>query len=215
MVDIEKIEKRTVRSFYEDGLTEIALGLVLLLLGGYFFAMAAVPEDSSLGGILTVLFVLVIVSAGFLVNRLLRFLKRHITYPRTGYVTFKKKEPGPKRRVATAVVAMIISAALAALYSRAPSLKVLFPAVNGLLFAIAVLFIANRIGLIRFYVLAAASALIGFGIAAAGIGDIKGIGLFYLIYGAAIVVSGLAALVVYLRRNPRPAAETPEAPDAR
>ena len=215
MVDIEKIEKRTVRSFYEDGLTEIALGLVLLLLGGYFFAMAAVPEDSSLGGILTVFFVLIIVSAGFFVNRLLRFLKRHITYPRTGYVTFKKKEPGPKRRVATAVVAMIISAALAALYSRAPSLKVLFPAVNGLLFAIAVLFIANRIGLIRFYVLAAASALIGFGIAAAGIGDIKGIGLFYLIYGAAIVVSGLAALVVYLRRNPRPAAETPEAPDAR
>ncbi|MCK7541219.1 MAG: hypothetical protein MZV63_65195 [Marinilabiliales bacterium] len=43
MVDIEKIEKRTVRSFYEDGLFEIALGLVFLLLGGCFFAPGRRP----------------------------------------------------------------------------------------------------------------------------------------------------------------------------
>ncbi len=34
MVDIEKIEKRTVQSFYDDGLIEIAIGLIFLLLGG-------------------------------------------------------------------------------------------------------------------------------------------------------------------------------------
>ena len=48
MVDIEKIEKRTVQSFYEDGLFEIALGAVFLLLGGYFFAQTAAPEGSAL-----------------------------------------------------------------------------------------------------------------------------------------------------------------------
>ena len=215
MVDVEKIEKRAVRSFYDDGLVEIALGLVVLLLGGYFFAQAVVPEGSALGAALAGLFVLVILSAGFFVNRLLRFLKRRITYPRTGYVTFKKKELSPKRRAATVIVAMIISAGLAALYGLSPTVKVLLPAVNGLLFAVAVLLFANRVGLVRFYVLAAISALIGVAVTAAGVGDIKGISLFYALFGFSLIVSGLAALAVYVLRSPRPEPKTPQTPDAR
>jgi len=218
MVDIQKIEKLTIRSFYDDGLTEIAMGLIFLVLGGYFFATTVVPEGSALGAVLTGVFVLVIVSAAFLVNRFLRFFKRRITYPRTGYVTFKKKEPSPKRRVATAVVAAIIGAGMALLYGLSPSVKLLLPAVNGLLFSVAVLLFANKVGLLRFYLLAAAAAVIGLGLTAAGIGDAKGISLFYLLFGAAAAVSGAAALIVYLRRFPRPAddaPDSPEGPDAR
>src|SRR5512138_2854693 len=154
VVDIEKIEKRTVQSFYQDGLTEIALGLIFLLLGGYFVAQNAAPAGSALEDWLTVAFILLVVSAGFAVNRLLRLLKRRLTYPRAGYVSFKKKEPSPRRRAATGVVAMIISAAMAALYGLSPSFRTLYPAVNGLLLAVAALFIANRVGLVRFFVLA-------------------------------------------------------------
>ncbi len=214
MVDIEKIEKRTVRSFYEDGLFEIALGAVFLLLGGYFFAQTAAPKGSVLEDVLSVLFILVIGSSAFLGNRILRFFKRRITYPRTGYVTFRKKEPSPRRRIATAVVAGIIGASMAALYSLSPSVKVLLPAVNGLLLAVAVLLFANRVGFIRYYLLAAASVVIGFAVTAAGIGDIKGVSLYYGIFGAAVVLSGLVTLVVYLRRSPRPEAAGPEGPDA-
>ena len=203
MVDIEKIEKRTVQSFYDDGLPEISLGLIFLLLGGYFFAQAAAPEGSALGPALSVLFILVIVSAGFLVSRILRFLKRRITYPRTGYVAFKKKEPSSKRRAATMVVGGIIGAAIAALYGISPSFKTLFPAVNGLLLAVAVLLFAGKVGLVRFYILSAAAAVIGFAVTAAGVGDIKGIGLYYGLFGAALILSGLVALVAYLRKSPR------------
>ena len=203
MVDIEKIEKRTVQSFYDDGLPEISLGLTFLLFGGYFFAQAAAPEGSALGPALSVLFILVIVSAGFLVSRILRFLKRRITYPRTGYVAFKKKEPSSKRRAATMVVGGIIGAAIAALYGISPSFKTLFPAVNGLLLAVAVLLFAGKVGLVRFYILSAAAAVIGFAVTAAGVGDIKGIGLYYGLFGAALILSGLVALVAYLRKSPR------------
>lgn len=213
MVDIEKIEKRTIQSFYEDGLAEIALGLIVLLLGGYFFAKEVLPGNSSFRAVLDVSFVLIIVLA-FLANRILRFFKRRITYPRTGYVTFKKKELSPRRRVATAVVAAIISASLAALYGLSPSFKALYPAVNGLLFGVAGLLFANKVGLMRFYVLAASSAVIGVAVTAAGIGDIKGIFLYYVFIGAAVIVSGLAALLVYLHRSPRPAADVPGGPDA-
>jgi MFS family permease len=211
MVDIEKIEKRTVQSFYDDGLPEISLGLIFLLLGGYFFAQAAAPEGSALGSALTVLFFLVIVSAGFLVSRILRFLKRRITYPRTGYVAFKKKEPSSKRRAATMVVGGIIGAAIAALYGISPSFKTLFPAVNGLLLAVAVLLFAGKVGLVRFYILSAASAVIGFAVTASGIGDIKGISLYYGLFGAALILSGLVALVAYLRKSPRADRENADA----
>jgi FtsH-binding integral membrane protein len=211
MVDIEKIEKRTVQSFYDDGLTEISLGLIFLLLGGYFFAQAAAPEGSALSSALSVLFVLVIVSAGFLVSRILRFLKRRITYPRTGYIAFKKKEPSSKRRAATMIVGGIIGASFATLYGLSPSFKALFPALNGLLFAVAVLLIAGKIGLARFYILSAASAVIGLAVTAAGVGDIKGISLYYGLFGAAVTLSGLAALVVYLRKSPRVDRENPDA----
>jgi MFS family permease len=214
MVDIEKIEKRTVQSFYDDGFVEIAVGFILLLLGGYFFAQAAAPKGSHLEDALSMLFILVIVSSGFIVNRVVRFLKRRITYPRTGYVTFKKKEQSPKRRVASAIVAMIISASLVALYGLSPSFRVLYPAVNGLLFGVAALLFANKVGLMRFYVLAASSPVIGVAITAAGIGDIKGISLYYAVFGAAMVISGLAALIVYLRRSPRPDTDNVEGPDA-
>src|SRR5512143_3097578 len=203
VVDIKKIEKRTIQSFYQDGLTEIALGLIFLIFGGYFVAHNAAPAGSALEDWLTVGFILIVVSAGFVVNRVLRLLKRRLTYPRAGYVSFKKKEPSPRRRAATAIVAMIISAALASLYGLSPSFRALYPAVNGLLFAVAALFIANKVGLVRFFVLAAASAVIGVSLAAAGAGGFQGLALFYLLFGAAALVSGLAALIVFLRRNPR------------
>lgn len=214
MVDIEKIEKRTVQSFYDDGLFELSIGFVLLLLGGYFFAQASVPKDSAVGSALSVLFVLVIVSAGFLVNRILRFLKRRITYPRTGYVAFKKKPISGKRRAATALIGALMGGFIAALYQLSPSVKTLLPALNGLLLAFVVLLIAHRVGLVRTYVLAAASAVIGFAVTAAGIGDIKGVSLYYGLFGASLILSGLAALIVYLRRSPRPAVDASGGPDA-
>jgi len=214
MVDIKRIEKRTVQYFYEDGLNEIALGLIFLLLGGYFFAQAAIPEGSPLNAMLSVLFVFVIISSGFLVSRFIRYFKRRITYPRTGYVAFKKKKPNPKRRAAVVITSGLIGASLAALYTLSPALKALFPALNGLLFAVAIFFIANKVGLVRFHVLAAASAAIGVVVTTSGVGDIKGVSLYYGLFGAAMVVSGLAALIVYLRRSPRPEAGDTEGPDA-
>jgi hypothetical protein len=215
MVDLEKIEKRTVRSFYDDGLLEIALGAFFVFLGGWLFAQAAAPEGSGLGAALGALFVLVLVSAGVVVGRVVRFLKQRITYPRTGYVAFKKKEPSPKRRAAAALAGGLIGASLAVLYGLSPSARTVLPAVNGLLIAVVMMLMANKVGVLRFHILAAASAVIGVGLTAAGAGDIKGVGLFFGSFGAAVIISGLAALIVYLKRSPRPAPGAAEGPDAR
>ena len=104
---------------------------------------------------------------------------------------------------------------LAALYVLAPPVRALLPAVNGLLLALVVFLIASKVGLVRFYVLAAVAAALGCGVTAAGMGDIKGVSVAYGLFGAAVIVSGLSALIVYLNRSPRPGEEPAEEnPDA-
>lgn len=208
--DLKAIERRTVRSFYDDGLFEIAMGAILLLLGVYFFGELVLPETSRVHAFLSSAFVLIIVFAGLLINKILRFLKTRITYPRAGYVSFRK-DRSPKRRWVSAALGALIGGSLPLLMSLVPSFKDMLPAINGLLFGVVFLLLANKSGVARYYVLSFVSLAVGIALAAGGIGDTRGISLFYALFGAAMVLSGLAALLVFLRRN-KPAAEGVDEP---
>jgi MFS family permease len=208
--DLKAIERRTVRSFYDDGLFEIAMGAILLLLGGYFFGEIALPETSFVRSFLSASFFLIILIGGLLINKILRFLKARITYPRAGYVSFRK-ERNPKRRWISAALGALIGASTPFLMSFVPSFRDMLPAVNGLLFGVVFLLLANKSGVARYYVLSFVSIAIGIALAAVGIGDTRGISLFFALFGAAMVLSGLAALIVFLRRN-KPAPETVDEP---
>jgi MFS family permease len=198
--DFKAIEKRMVRSFYEDGLTEIAMGAIFILLGGYFFGQDALPEGTFFHSLLSVSFVLVIIFSGLLVNKILRYLKRRITYPRAGFVSFRK-EKSPRRKRIAAVSAALIGASISALLGISPSFRAALPAFNGILLGVALLLMAAKTGVVRFHVLAVVSAAVGVALAVAGIGDIRGISLYYALFGAAVTLSGLIALVLFLRRN--------------
>jgi len=199
--EIRNVERRTRRYFYEDGFVEMAVGILFLMFGGYFFADVALPAGSRIKSWLDSSLVLVILAGVYLVGRLVRFLKSRITYPRTGYVAYKKKEATPGRRLVTALSGGVIGAAFAALLAVSPSSRAWLPAINGGMLALACFLFARRTEVGRFYVLAAASAVIGTGVALVGIGDIKGISLYYGLFGAAVLLSGLAAFSLYLRRS--------------
>lgn len=206
--ELHRIEKKARRYFYEDGLTEIALGLLLLVLGGYFHLQTVLPPDSAAGSFLTAGFVIIVLSASFLAGRLIRVLKRRFVYPRTGYIAYRRKNR-PRRRLIAALVGGVMGALLSALIAIAPSVETWMPAINGFLFGFAALLLANKVGLVRYHVLAASSAAIGFILTALGQGGIPGITLFYLIFGAAMAISGTAAFILYLLRS-RTGAESGE-----
>jgi hypothetical protein len=201
--EIRDVERRTRQYFYEDGFIELAVGILFLMLGGYFFASVSLPDTSRIKSWLDASLVLVILAGVFLVGRLVRFLKFRITYPRTGYVAYKRKETTPGRRALAAASGGVIAAVLAALIAVSPSVKDWLPALNGVLLALACYLFARRAEVTRFQILAAASAIIGLAVALAGIGDIKGVSLYYAIFGVAILLSGLAAFRLYpLRSRP-------------
>ena len=199
--EIRDVERRTRQYLYEDGFIEMAAGVFFLLLGGYFFASDSLPAASHLKSWLDASMILVILAGVYLVGRLVRFLKFRITYPRTGYVAYKKKEPTPRRRAAAAVSGAIIASAFTVLIAVSPSVREGLPALTGLLGALACYLFARRTGVTRFHILAAASAIIGLAVALAGIGDIKGVSLYYAALGVAVIVSGLVAFSLYLRRS--------------
>ncbi len=206
--DFKAIEKRTVRSFYDDGLFEIALGTIFLLLGIYFFGELVLPETSSVRAFLSFSFIFIIVFAGLLINKILRFLKRRITYPRTGYVSYRK-ERSPRRRWTAAAMGAVIGASIPFLTHSIPSFTDMLPALMGILWGLAILLLGSKSGVFRFHALAVVSTVIGIALTASGIGDTRGLSLFYALFGAAMILSGLAALFVYLRKNKRSA----EGPD--
>jgi len=97
-IDLKKLERKVWTSFYEDGIWDIYLGLLLSAIAvGAFFTDAGLTENYSIFG-----------HAGILVVAVL-FLwlgKRFITVPRLGTVVFG---PGGRARLTKAQILLAIS----------------------------------------------------------------------------------------------------------
>jgi hypothetical protein len=205
MDPLDKIQQRALQYWHIDGLTEIAFGGILLVLGGFFFAQALLPQDSLLSQLLNMGLVLLLVASGLIGGRFVSLAKGRLTYPRTGYVTYPKA--GGRRRWIGAVLAMLIGSLTAGLIAAAPASLAWMPAISGLTLGAVLLVLGYRFGLLRFYLLSLLVLVFGVGLALGGIGDSLGIAVFYTLAGLALLLSGSLILWLYLRRNP-PAPES-------
>jgi hypothetical protein len=204
--NLDKNIQRTRQYWYVDGLAEIAFGGLCLFLGLYFFAKATLSSGSPIGLFLDIGFVLLVVGYGVLAGRILKAVKMRLTYPRTGYVSYPRSKG--KRRRTTFIIGIIIGALLGLTFVTAPASSNWIPAINGLLLGGAWLFVANKIGLPRFYALALLSALLGVGISIAGLGDMLGLAVYYLATSLIMLVFGGFTLYIYLR-DTQPPQNTP------
>ena len=194
---LDQTIQRTQQYWYVDGLAEIAFGVLSLLLGLYFFAKATMSAQSPLGFVLDIGFVVLVVGYGFLAGRILKAVKLRLTYPRSGYVSYPRAKG--KRRRTTFIIGAIIGALLGVTFATDLVSSNLIPAINGLLVGGAWLFVAYKIGLFRFYAMALLSAFLGIGISIAGLGDMIGLAVYYLVTSLIILASGGYTLFTYLR----------------
>jgi hypothetical protein len=115
---------RAQRYWYRDGLVEIPLGVLQLLLSGSNLIEALGNRTSSWYGpvilIYTVLFFGLAVSA----SRIMTAVRQRITYPRSGYV----HESGRKRRTVAGMVLALLAALTVVLILRYASRAGLDPA---------------------------------------------------------------------------------------
>jgi len=202
--DVDRAMRRARGYWYEDGLTEIAAGCILSLVGLLFLAEAVSPPDLLPTNFSSIGLIVVVVGGGWLARRVVAALKARLTYPRTGYVAYRR--PSGRRRVATVVLAAGMAALAAVLFATAPASLAWIPALQGLIVGILLLYVGHTVGLARFYALAALSAVVGAAASLAGLGDILGDAVYFGAMGLALVVSGGITFLAYLSRN-RPPSE--------
>jgi MFS family permease len=206
--DLKNPQLRARQYFYVDGTFEFGFGLLSLLLAGYFFVETHV--HGWLSAIVDVSLVLVMISGGFLVNLLTRKLKERVTYPRTGYISYRQdKQPKRVRRAMISIVIGGLVAALATVLVAAPhrpNLAVM-PIFSGILFGLVLAIVAWRTAILRFYLLALLSAAVGIALSFSGLEDYPGLVAYYAATAVLLLFTGACVLRSYLRKNPVPPQE--------
>jgi uncharacterized protein (DUF486 family) len=201
---LNKTYLRTLQYWFDDGIVELGLGGLFLALGGYFYIQTAL-ENSWLADWFSGVFALLFIGGWYLVQAFIRSLKERFTFPRTGYVAYRKDENHRMLRPAIALVtATLLGGLLAFFLIKQPLGWHLLPAASGLLIAVVFGLIGFRTALPRFYLLATASLILGGVFALSQRSNLLGLTAYCLALGLALLVSGGFILKRYLRQNPAP-----------
>ncbi len=196
--DIDKIMKRTQSYFYEDGVAEIAVGLLFIVIGLLMLAINAASTGPVLA-ILTGLGLPALTIGGvFAVRWAVNAVKNRMVYPRTGYVSYREQ---PSRQPRFALLAMM---ALLVFILFLPEWAETMPVFEGWFLGVFFVYVGYRVGLKRLYAIGALAVLVGFGAAFLRLGNILGSTVTFGVTGFVLVIAGGLALLVYLRNNPMP-----------
>lgn len=219
---INDITKRTQRYWYEDGIWEIGFGLVNLVLSGFYLIVASTEWKGPLALVLMLLQMGVIIGAFLLVNKVVKYLKERITYPRTGYVVYRK--PPVKSRLRRGLVTALTALSIAVLISVIGVMRLApnrMPLVVSVVMAGSLVYLGYRFGLLRFYGIAALVILLGYGVSLSSLSDTLSTAYYFGGFGLLMMLSGGITLLIYLRRTPlanddyEPASDDEADPQAR
>jgi hypothetical protein len=200
--NLRNSQLRTFQYFYVDGSFEFGFGLLCLILAAFFFAERHV--QGWLSAVVDSSLVLVLIGGAWLINRLIKLLKERITWPRTGYVTYNRREGSNRgRRLVSGLVIGGLVAALASILATSPNIRIsMLPLLSGLLLGLVLMGFAWRTSIPRFYLLAFLSAVLGVILAYGRLEAIVALAYYYLVFGMVLFATGACVLRAYLHQNP-------------
>ena len=198
--------KRAAQYWYSDGINEIAFGILLLLLGGYFYLDGSLPEGHVLHSVLGIGLVFLLVGGGMLLSRLVTFAKGRLTYPRTGFVGYPRhKAPVWARVLLATMIGGMMAFIIIRIVLSHMDIERWMPGLAGLLFGGVLFYIGVRVATLRYFLLSLIALSLG---SALALGDRTGSldnSIFFALLGLAVILSGGCSLFLYLRTNPAPA----------
>ena len=195
---MDQIEKRTRRYWFDDGLAEIVTGGCFLLVALYFLVAQAV-EARPYGRLVNLVFPVLVVLVAFAGRRATRIAKDRFVHPRTGYVSFERAQT---HRWANALLSFVIAALLAALATRAEVLHDWIPALIGLTLAVAFLLVGRKAAVLRFPAAGLSCVVVGVLLSVLRLNEnLAGAALFAWL-GLVLIAGGTVALAGYMRRVP-------------
>ncbi|HSK08069.1 MAG TPA: hypothetical protein VK911_00715 [Vicinamibacterales bacterium] len=192
---------RTRQHWYEDGLAELLIGAVFVVLALYFAAQAYLQAGSGWpGGVFNLLLAALVVALALAGRVLIVRAKERYVYPRTGFVRYARRFP----RWLGGLLAGGIAGLTAALFRTAPGLDAWIPALQGFVIGGFLFWQARFAGVARLYVLAMVSAIAGLVVSLLSLPSSQSGVAFFGAVGLAALATGWAAFHRFLRDVPPP-----------
>jgi hypothetical protein len=196
-------QRRSARYWNVDGLSELAVGLQVLLVPLFLYGVAGTSRGSA-GRVAVVLGLAAgLPLAAFLSSRVIIAIRKRFTYPRTGFVAYRPATAQPwVFGTALAVGLLVLFLALRGL--TANWVAWLF-VVQGIVPGSLLVYFGRLVGLPRFEAIGAIYAVVGVALAVANPGLIRGMTIFWAAMGLVFILSGTWTLLRYYRAHPHAA----------
>lgn len=197
--EIKAVAKKAERYWFEDGIWEIGFGLVNILLAAFFLLVESLDPP---GIVLMILQVFVFLGAFWGMSRLVKLFKERVTYPRTGYIAYRK--PARGSRIKRSILTAFLAIGLAGLVAAAANVNLLRNTqalVTAVLMAGVLVYLGYRFNLVRLYGLAIVTALLGALLSLLALPDLLITAIYFGGFGLLMALSGTFALLIYLSRT--------------
>ena len=198
--DIDQVVQRTRQYWFSDGIVELSVGSLFLLLGIYFYLQSTLSPGSLLLISFQIGFTFLLIGGTIISRYLVNKFKSRLTTPRTGYVSYKRTKK--KQRIVFIVIICLIAVITAALFLTTPLSMNWVPAFTGLIVGSIWLASALRVGLFRFYLHSILAYLLGVILFLTNLEIYRSLALFYGVLGCVMILSGGFTLTNYLREHP-------------
>ncbi len=193
-INLKELEKKAYRDSQQDGLMEIMMGLILMTFGGFFYSTVFA------------FYILLIVFSG----KIVEFVRRRYTYPRIGFVKFRRENP---KDALTGVLlfelaVIVIMFTLISIFGNVTDYSSWVkwsPLFFGMILVGPFAHAQSRSGSIRYYGYAILSVILGlvFSLIEFGSGC-TGLILYLVLIGGFLVLGGLVIFIRFLRKYPLP-----------
>ena len=197
--NLDKLTKRPIQYWFEDGIGELITGGLFALIGIYFTIQQKLTSPLWIG-IFSIFSIILIIGGTLLGRILIGKLKEHLIYPRTGYVGYSK-QPSKGKLIITLSTAIGITLLIVMLGNFYSTLNWV-PIITGLICGILMLYQGIKTGIFRLYLEAVLAPMIGVMITFSSANEDLGNSLFFLIYGAVLIFGGGCALRQYFKQAP-------------
>jgi hypothetical protein len=199
---VSEYMRRPLRYAQADGLNDMGLGLATLGWSLVMFLEMRAPSDSiwSRGQSFPVLALLILGPLFLLIHFGTRYIRSRVTFPRTGYVAYRRQ---PSKWV-MAVALGAGTAAAVALATQSSARLFRGPFLFGLVLGLAYFFAALKQRLGRYWIIGSLSLMLGAAIEIERVELQQATLWYFLLMGAAMLCTGGLTMYLYLRRTHPP-----------
>jgi hypothetical protein len=196
---IQDIQKQTYRYYYEDGLAELAVGILFSVIGLNLWLVSAAPKGTPLALAAWIALPILTIGGIFGVQYFVKKHKEIQVYPRTGYIAYDT-QPNPYRWLIMGIPLLVVILAGIFPDSRLNRESVM----GGILLCLVLVSIGVRVNLGRLIGIGILGLVLGITLAYMQVSEHVGLAITYTAAGLALLFSGGVAWRSYLSKNPFP-----------